>query len=41
MKRFYEAPKFEIEQYLIQDDLLDASGRIPDDGEIDDEDIFA
>lgn len=41
MKRKYEAPFIEIEEFLIVEDILSDPSRIPDDGEIDDEDLFS
>lgn len=40
MKKIYESPDLEINQFALNEDILDGS-RIPDDGEIDDGDIFA
>jgi len=41
MKRFYESPVFEIEKFILQEDVLFDPSRIPDDGEIDDDDLFS
>ena len=41
MKRKYDTPFIEIEEFLIKEDILFDPSRIPDDGEIDDEDLFS
>ena len=41
MKRNYECPFIEIEEYSIQENILFDPSRIPDDGELDDEDLFS
>ena len=41
MKRKYETPIIEIEKFLCMEDFLSDPSRIPDDGEIDDDDLFS